>query len=162
MEAELTHGIGGTADNCCVPCWSHLPHNVGQVVLSTDLVGFCSQTGSKSGESNKAATALAPPTHLGISSRCRSAPPPVLQDTTDPQRRVRSRPWSSAGPRPRSFWSRLTTSTRAATSRSLSINTEAGFQHINLTSDQDPGSCQLRSEVRGQQLVKSSEKWQNA
>lgn len=39
----LTHGIGRTAYSCCIPWWSHLPHNVGKVVLPTYFMRFCSQ-----------------------------------------------------------------------------------------------------------------------
>lgn len=42
-DLSFTHGIGRTAYGCCVPCRSHLPHNVGEVILSAYLVRLCTK-----------------------------------------------------------------------------------------------------------------------
>lgn len=43
LWSKRTHGVGRTAYSCCVPGGGHLPHNVGEVVLRTDLIRRCSK-----------------------------------------------------------------------------------------------------------------------
>lgn len=43
LWSERTNGVGRTAYSCCVPGWSHLPHNIGEVVLCTDLIRRCAK-----------------------------------------------------------------------------------------------------------------------